>query len=442
MEKETVLNVGFDDTDSPKGMCTTFLAYKIVDLLHKQKTEFLDFPRLIRFNPNIPWKTRGNGAVSIKIRTKNPSKIKNQIKNLVSKYSDIKNGANPGLVFFESDFIPSEFVEFSNLALWQLINRNNAKKFAKNNNLEIHYQGNGQGLIGAIGAIGYDFHDHTLELLSYRKKPKFGKERKISAESVKIMQEKTSPDTFNSFDTKKGRVLITPHGPDPVFYGVRGENVGSLLYATTILKSDEKLDGYMIFKSNQGTGDHLKNELNFKNMKPYASGKITGIVSNIPKIVKGGHVFFKIISKNHEFWCAVYKPTGISMIASNLLKGDKICVGGGVRKASKYFPRIINLEFIDVLTLGKNISKSNPICKNCKKKMKSKGQNQGFQCTRCGKKASKKISVEVPRKIQKQLYLPKISAHRHLTRPLQRIGIVNKAMKFDKSLSWFCVYRN
>ena len=442
MVEKTVLNIGFDDTDSPKGMCTTFLAYKIVDSLQKQKIEFLDFPRLIRFNPNIPWKTRGNGAVSIRIKTKNPSKIKNQIKNLVSKYSDIKNGANPGLVFFESDTIPSEFTNFSNLALWQLINRNNAKKFAEQNNLEFFYQGNGQGLVGAIGAIGYDFQDHTLELLSYRKKTKFGKERKISAENVKIMQEKTFPNTYNSFDTKKGRILITPHGPDPVFYGVRGENVNSLLYATKILKSNEKLDGYMIFKSNQGTGDHLKNELNSKNLKPYSSGKIIGIVSNAPKIVKGGHVFFKILSKNHEFWCAVYKPTGISSIASNLIKGDKICVGGGVRKASKHFPRIINLEFIDIIHLEKNLLKSNPICKKCNKKMKSKGQYQGFQCIRCGKKSSKKIIVEISRKIKKQLYIPEISAHRHLTRPLQRIGISNKTSKFDKSLSWFCVYRN
>jgi len=294
MENKTILNIGFDDTDSPKGMCTTFLAYKIVDLLQKQKTEFLDFPRLIRFNPNIPWKTRGNGAVSIKIKTRNPSKIKNQIKNLVSKYSDIKNGANPGLVFFQSDSIPDEFIDFSNLALWQLINRSNAKKFAKKNNLEFFYQGNGQGLVGAIGAIGYDFQDHTLELLSYRKKPKFGKERKISTQSVKNMQEKTFPNTYNSFDTKKGRILITPHGPDPVFYGVRGENVDSLVYATKILKSDEKLDGYMIFKSNQGTGDHLKNELNSKTMKPYASGKITGVVSNTPKIVKVDMFFSRL----------------------------------------------------------------------------------------------------------------------------------------------------
>ena len=76
MSNQTILNIGFDDTDSPKGMCTTFLAFKIVDLLHKQKTKFVDFPRLIRFNPNIPWKTRGNGAVSLRVKTTNPKKIK------------------------------------------------------------------------------------------------------------------------------------------------------------------------------------------------------------------------------------------------------------------------------------------------------------------------------------------------------------------------------
>ena len=443
MSEKTILHVGFDDTDSPKGMCTTFLAYKIVESLKKEKTEFLDFPRLIRFNPNIPWKTRGNGAVSFRITTVNPNKIKNKIKNFVQKYSDTKNGANPGLVFFENSSIPSEFIEFSRLAMWQLINRDQAKKFAKKNNLEFFCQGNGQGLVGAIGAIGYDFQDHTLELLSYRKKSKFGKERKISAQSVKIMQEKTSPYTFNSFDTKKKKVLIMPHGPDPVFYGVRGENVRSLVNATKILKSSEKLAGYMIFKSNQGTNDHLKNELTPETMKPYASGIITGIVSNAPKTTKGGHVFFKIISKDHEFLCAVYKPTGISTIAASLLKGDKITVGGGVRKASKNFPRMINLEFIQIISLEKNIVHENPLCKKCSKKMKSKGLSQGFQCIRCGKKSSKKILIQIPRKLKKEkLYLPTVSANRHLSRPLQRLGKINKSIGFDKSLSWFCVYEN
>jgi len=46
--KSHTMYVGFDDTDSPKGMCTTYLAYKMVNLLKKEKVTFLDFPNLIR----------------------------------------------------------------------------------------------------------------------------------------------------------------------------------------------------------------------------------------------------------------------------------------------------------------------------------------------------------------------------------------------------------
>ena len=85
-----ILHIGIDDTDSPKGMCTTFLAYKIINRLKKENVDFLDFPNLVRFNPNIPWKTRGNGAVGIKISTSNPKKIKNLVKKFVKQYSDVK----------------------------------------------------------------------------------------------------------------------------------------------------------------------------------------------------------------------------------------------------------------------------------------------------------------------------------------------------------------
>ena len=70
LKNNAVLHIGIDDTDSPKGMCTTFLSYKIVKFLENQNIEFIDYPSLIRFNPNIPWKTRGNGAVHLTIKTK------------------------------------------------------------------------------------------------------------------------------------------------------------------------------------------------------------------------------------------------------------------------------------------------------------------------------------------------------------------------------------
>jgi len=368
LQNNTILHIGIDDTDSPKGMCTTFLSYKIVKFLEKQDIEFVDFPSLIRFNPNIPWKTRGNGAVRLTIKTKNPKKIKNKITQLVASYSDTKNGANPGLVFYQNKKVPVSFHKFSKLALWKLISRKQAKQFVSENNIESFYLGNGQGLVGAISAVGYKFFDHTFELLCYRKKSQFGKKRDISSDSVKKMQSITFPETFSSYDIENDRVLITPHGPDPVFYGVRGETIKSVVRASTIVNTDEKLDGYMVFKSNQGTGDHLNNELQIDDLKPFTSGFLVGEICNKPVTEQGGHVFFSIQVKNRKIRCAVYKPTKITKIAQNLIPGDKIHLGGGIRKASKKHGRVLNVEFLRVLQLAKNYLLVNPTCKKCNKK--------------------------------------------------------------------------
>ncbi len=439
MQNETILHIGIDDTDSPKGMCTTFLCYEIVKFLEKQEIQFMDFPYLIRFNPNIPWKTRGNGAVRLTIRTKHPKKIKNKIIQFVENYSDTKNGANPGLVFFQNKDIPLTFQKFSKLALWKLIGRKEAKQFVSENNIESFYLGNGQGLVGAISAVGYEFSDHTFELLSYRKKSQFGKKRHIDLNSIKEMQS-IIPETFSSYDNDNKRVLITPHGPDPVFYGIRGETAKSVVKASTIVNADEKLDGYMVFKSNQGTGDHLKNELQANDLKPYTSGFLVGNICNKPVIQKGGHVLFSLQVEGRKIRCAVYKPTKITQVASALIVGDKIKIGGGVRKASKNYGRVINVEFLDVLQLAKHNVSVNPTCRECNKRMKSKGRKQGFQCVKCGNKSTSKTTLEIPRKIQCKIYIPSVSAHRHLTRPYQRIKKRNKNKQFNESIPWIHVF--
>jgi len=440
LKNNTVLHVGIDDTDSPKGMCTTFLSYKIVKFLEDQNIEFIDYPSLIRFNPNIPWKTRGNGAVHLTIKTKNPKKIKKKITQFVANYSDTKNGANPGLVFYQNESIPESFHKFSNLALWKLISRKNAKQFVSENKIDSFYLGNGQGLVGAIGAIGYKFADHTFELLSYRKKSQIGKKRIINKDSVRKMQSVTFPDTFNSYDNESNRVLITPHGPDPVFYGIRGETAKSVITASTMVSANEKLDGYMVFRSNQGTGDHLKNELQIDDLEPFTSGFLVGQVCNKPVTEKGGHVFFSVEAKGKRIKCGVYKPTKITKVAQNLIVGDKIRIGGGIRKASKHHGRVVNVEFLDVLELAKNILLTNPTCKKCNKKMKSKGNRQGFECIKCGSKLFSKSNLEIPRKLRSKLYLPTVSAHRHLTRPYQRMRKRNKIIPFDTSLPWVHVF--
>ena len=338
--------------------------------------------------------------------------------------------------------IPAEISEFSRLALWQLVGRGDAKKFAKRHDIECHYRGNGQGLVGAIGAIGYEWDDHTLELLSYRKPHMRGTPRVISGPSVRYMQDATAPQTFNSYDASKGRVLIAPRGPDPVFYGIRGENAESLVSASHMIRSPESPEGYMIFRTNQGTGAHLRNELDSETATPYASGWMSGAVADFPDTGRGGHVFFELESNMQKkdtprVKCAVYKPTAMTGVARGLVPGDVIRVGGGVRRALRNKPRILNVEYIEVLSLQRDTYLANPECTTCSKKMKSKGVGQGFECIRCkGVCAGSKSVYERPRSIRKGLYVPAVAAQRHLTRPLQRLGVRNASLAFDDSLEW------
>src|SRR5207245_5921974 len=61
-----VLWLGVDDTERLRRMCTTFLAAELVRDLTRD-FDLVGDPRLVRLNPNIPWKTRGNAAVCLRI---------------------------------------------------------------------------------------------------------------------------------------------------------------------------------------------------------------------------------------------------------------------------------------------------------------------------------------------------------------------------------------
>ena len=108
------VHLGLDDTDSEEGMCTTYLTTIILQKLLKEKIEMLDYPNLIRLNPNIPWKTRGNAALCLRLKTNNPNKIFKIAKNNLIKYSESKKGkANSGLIMLCSEQVPDEIKKFA-----------------------------------------------------------------------------------------------------------------------------------------------------------------------------------------------------------------------------------------------------------------------------------------------------------------------------------------
>src|SRR5207249_10850460 len=67
-EVPMVLWIGVDDTDSLRGMCTTFFAAELVRDLTRD-FELIGSLRLVRLNPNILEKTRRNSAVCLGMGT-------------------------------------------------------------------------------------------------------------------------------------------------------------------------------------------------------------------------------------------------------------------------------------------------------------------------------------------------------------------------------------
>jgi tRNA(Ile2)-agmatinylcytidine synthase len=254
------------------------------------------------------------------------------------------------------------------------------------------------------------------------------------------MAEQTYPNTYNNYDYRHERILITPHGPDPIFCGIRGEDPDTLLQAFLMLEIPEELEGYMIFRTNHGTNAHLTHKFDLSQLKTYTSGYVEGIVDSVPYAIDGGHAFFTIKNDQGLATCAVYEPTGLSQLAQKLCSGDQIEIGGGVRKATSKHPKVINVEYIRILKLASKLEYVNPLCKNCGKRLKSDGKGKGYKCEVCGLKErnAQKVAVELARDIKEGLYIPVPKAHRHLTKPLQRYGMEKKRYKQALNPHWYC----
>jgi tRNA(Ile2)-agmatinylcytidine synthase len=356
----------------------------------------------------------------------------------VEEGSAIGSGANPAIAFLESDCVPAKLREFSMLAMCDIMSRQMSEKVAKAAGVQYVTFGNGQGLVGSLGAMGCLLDgDHTFELIAYRKQKNWGRPRVVDKQSVIKFSTDTYPHTFNNYDRNQGRVLIAPHGPDPVFFGIRGESPNIVESALPMLQPEEEIDGWTVFRSNQGTNMHLQNEIRIANVKAYTAGHIRCKVSSKPYAMEGGHVIFTVKQDGAEMPAAVYEPTGLANVATKLEDGDIIEIGVGVRKGTTKHPKILNVEYFRVLKLASVYEILNPLCKMCGKRMKSEGKNKGHQCDRCKHKDrnTKKILVPQKRRIKIGLYIPTPKAHRHLTKPLQRYGIEKTKFLFEKSSS-------
>ncbi|MBN1455234.1 MAG: DUF1743 domain-containing protein [Methanomicrobia archaeon] len=427
--------VGIDDTDSRTGMCTTYLCAVLMDELTGYGR--VSIPRLVRLNPCIPYKTRGNGAVAFEIQLHTASyaeKVKELIKARVGELAEIHaEETNPGVVFIREESalrMPYEHLRslqrFYELAVKDVVAIEHA--FALLNELQIEYYGLKQkrGVIGALAAAAFFMlqqryptqYDLTYELIAYRKRERWGTPRVIDAASVWKADAATYPLTWDTVDYANKNLVLAPHSPCPVLFGVRGDRIDAIVRAYELITA-EPVEREALFITNQGTDSHLILAEEMQgSLSDYHSYCLEGTVMSEPRPFEGGHVVFQLAiarSREERIDCIAYEPTKqFREIIRSLRVGDEITAYGSFKT------RTLNLEKIAVRAMNLKAMR-NPRCERCGKRMKSAGQAQGYRCKRCGTYRSSQELETVKRGLDEGLYEVPPVARRHIAKPLIRL---------------------
>jgi tRNA(Ile2)-agmatinylcytidine synthase len=407
--------IGIDDTDSKKGGCTTYIAALLPERLEGiAKVDASPF--LVRLNPNVKYKTRGNGAVAVSVHTEHPDKVREiAIKTVEENAMLDDRNTNPGIIFLGyTNEIAPELRTFAENTVRYVVSLRDAKRIISKYSIEHHKFKNGRGLIGALAAATFcatGLADHTYELMTYRCRERIGKKREVDLESVRKADAETYPLTWNTIDVENRRVVFAPHSPCPVLYGIRGDGLDAIKKARTLIRS-EPVEREITFKTNQGTDMHIVHA-GISDAEEGSSYALEGVVTKTPETIVGGHVFFEISDGYERVKCAAFEPTkNFRNIIRMLENGDRVVVYGALKK------KTINLEKIEIKSLAKKMS--NPKCPKCGRSMESMGKDHGYRCRRsCGTFVKEKITVD--REIKTGFYEVPVSARRHLAMPLIRM---------------------
>ncbi len=440
--------VAVDDTDSKNWMCTTFLANELIREL--DPFDLIGRPRLVRLNPAVPWKTRGNGAICLRfgkgggaqkvVGEADGKKIvareicrepadKNTVlrvaNELLSKWARVSEGASPGVVVSERK--PPQRLYWS--AVRRIISIEEVLRSLEGAGATYDGLSGSRGVIGAAAAMSWRPMDRTFELLAYRKRGRWGTGRDLDERSV-ISMDSTFSTTFNNYDHQGGKMAVAPSSPCPVLYGIRGDDPEELSKAMGGLVSEKKAS-YLVFLTNQATDDHIVR--NWRELAPNSSYLIEGKVSREPRIFEGGHVVLAVTSRGHKVNAMAYEPSkDFRKVVRSLAVGDTIRVMGEMRES----PRTLNIEKLEVINLVPIYRKlSNPRCPSCGRAMKSVGKNQGYRCRECGTRRPESSAPreEVRRAIEPGWYQPPVLARRHLSMPLERRSIQRSLRSRSKS---------
>ncbi len=402
------LRIGLDDTDAPGGFCTTWLGAILACRLEAAGVPISE-RRLVRLNPNAPFRTRGNAAIAL-LAEGDPALAFELACAAVEEFAPLDAPmTNPGVVVADRPLPETCYRR----AVTDLCTIGDTVEVLDAAGARYRGYGNGRGLIGAAAAVAAEFSDRTYELLAYRERTRWETPREVDAASLFRAEAATFPRTWDSVDLENDAVVCVPHTPDPVLFGIRGESPNSVLQARSLVLS-EPVAFETCWKTNQGTDAHLVAG-RCGALREGRSYTVEGTVSDRPATGPGGHVTVDVADGGERLRCMAYEPTkGFRGVVRALRPGDRIVACGSYRHGS------LNLEKFAVLEVAEHATVRPPPCPVCGRRTTSAGRGRGWKCRVCGARTREPELVVEARTIAPGWYEVPPVARRHLARPLCR----------------------
>jgi len=424
------LLIALDDTDGSDGGCTTHLMLRILSFLD---LDVKGYPRLVRLNPNIPFKTRGNAALCAEIGRPSGTRTKigeymgkpifsSSIIDDIQDYEQIADAAwdivlqeanlsdektNPGMIIAKDK--PDSDQYFA--ALRSVVSIEDALRRIKERGMVYRFAKNGRGLIGALSALSWPAEKSTYEMIIYS----FPRPQHIPKDMQReiAILANSFPGTFNNYDGENRHAAIFPSPRTPVLCGVRTTDPTAILEFPTQITTGFpiRFTGYMLYQTNQATDDHYQKS--FERFEDLSSYAFNAIVTSYPVAIRGGHWFFNFLYMGREYKAAIFEPSkGMRLLVRDIEIGDYVRIFGSFMDGK------MNIEKVSIIEKSRVFVRSNPVCVKCGARMQNNGKNS-FRCTSCSNHSAYPAYKEKKRYSEKKHYEAPVAGRRHLVASIQ-----------------------
>lgn len=447
-----MIAVGVDDTDSrEQGMCTTYVGAILGERLQEAGFTVERF-LLVRCNPAVEHKTRGNAAVALHLTAGGASSgdptaadtVRSVARETVDDLAVTSDpDTNPGIVVApDVQTVPEAVQRFSTAAVRDHLEIDDAADLVERFEYLSAHWGAGRGRIGALAAIGawHSHDDWTVERIAYRASDRWGTERTVDERSVRSAADEYYPAVWDTVDRTADETVCVPHTPGPVLYGIRGDERDAVEAVEGAIES-EPVERAVTFLTNQGTDAHVRRTDGDRSQSDDAevstgddgravlrdgrSYRVHGTVSGAPETRRGGHVFVEVelesatcpaASDQRLLECVAFEPTKrFRDRVRGLRERDRVTVSGeladGTLKLEKFALR-------DPVTT----ESVTPTCPDCDRRMESAGADQGYRCRDCDRSTPGPVERTIDRDLDVGWYEVPPRARRHVAKPLVRGG--------------------